>query len=137
MVRNRPCWLQKYPKQHLFCHWNFFAESNISYVELRGGLYVLHVSLKERVCIPLLGNIPLCGNRFCILFILSEQIGIFKLNFVTLINVSEERFWVLRFWYLKFKISVHAQIENTHYYVLSANFLTSYEFETDIGDTVW
>ena len=39
--------------------------------------------------------------------------------------------------YLKFKLSAHAQFVITHYYVLFTNFLTWYEIETYIRDTVW
>ena len=36
--------------------------------------------------------IPLRGNAVCILFISSERMGIFKLNFATLIQVLIETF---------------------------------------------
>ena len=42
MIRNRRCWLQWSPERHLFCHRNFITGSNISYVEMRGGMNVLH-----------------------------------------------------------------------------------------------
>ena len=38
--------------------------------------------------------------------------------------------------YLKFKLSAHAEIAITHYYVLFTNFLTWCEIETCIGDTI-
>ena len=44
------------------------------------------------VCIPLRGNFPLGGNLVFILFISSQRIGIFKLNFAALIQVSMETF---------------------------------------------
>ena len=40
---------------------------------------------------------------------------------------------ILRSLYLKLKISAHAQVAITHYYVLYTNFLTLYEFQTYIG----
>ena len=46
----------------------------------------------EGVCIPLHGNLPLGGNSVCILFISSQPIGIFQLNFAVLIQVSIETF---------------------------------------------
>ena len=42
------------------------------------------------LCIPLCGNIPLHGNAVCILFISSERVGIFQLNFAAQIQVSVE-----------------------------------------------
>ena len=39
--------------------------------------------------------------------------------------------------YLKFKISAHAHIAITHYYLSFTNFFTWYECETYIGDTFW
>ena len=42
------------------------------------------------VCISLPGNIPLRGSSVCILFISSQPIGIFQLNFAALTQVSIE-----------------------------------------------
>ena len=47
----------------------------------------------QPLCIPLRGNISLCGNAVCILFISSERVGFFWLNFAALIQVSIETFW--------------------------------------------
>ena len=47
----------------------------------------------DPLCIPFRGNIPLRGNAVCILFISSERVEIFYLNFAALIQVSIETFW--------------------------------------------
>ena len=44
------------------------------------------------LCIPLGGNNPLHRNAVCILFISSEQIGIFSLNFAALIQVLKKNY---------------------------------------------
>ena len=46
----------------------------------------------EGVHIPLLGNISLCLNLVCILFISSERNEVFQLGFAALIQVSIETF---------------------------------------------
>ena len=45
------------------------------------------------LCIPLDGNILFRGNLVCILFIFSVRVGIFWVNFATVIHVSKENFW--------------------------------------------
>ena len=65
------------------------------------------------------------GDSVCIWCISSERIGVFSIKFCS----SDPSFNrnILRSLYLKFKISAHALILITHWYVL---FLTWYEFET-------
>ena len=86
------------------------------------------------LCIPLHGNIPLCGNAVCNFFILSYCTA----NFLTKFCSSDPSFNrnILTPLYLK---SEHLHMHNyaiTRLYILYTSFTTRYQLETYIDDTI-
>ena len=70
------------------------------------------------------------------LFIFSERIGIFQLNFEALIQVSKETFWhtcTFRIWNIWECPNYNYSLLYTIYF---SNFVTWYEVKNNIGDTL-
>ena len=85
------------------------------------------------MCIQLRRNSLLHRDSVCIFPISSDRTGIFLTRFDT----SDPSFirCILTLSYLKFKATTHLPIAVIHYYILLANILTLYVFETYNGDS--
>ena len=104
------------------------TSGNVFLRHLRGRVFHIFPRLHSvmgGICIPLRGNILLHGmqSAFC-LYLRTGSTFLF-----TFYSSDPSFNWnLLRSLYLKFKISAHAHIAMTYYYVLFTNFLKWYEF---------